>query len=64
MATQPGDLSLYFIECLQQPGLTRAQEVQIASRPPDQKLYSNRGLRLLRLARGGHREVTDFLGTR
>src|SRR6266849_5934159 len=31
---------------------------------PDQKSYSNRGLRLLRQARGGHREVTDFLGTR
>ena len=32
--------------------------------PPTKKSYSNRGLRLLRLARGGHREVTDFLGTR
>ena len=37
--------------------------VQIESPSPDQKSYSNRGLRLLRLARGGHREVTDFLAS-
>src|SRR5712692_9710039 len=49
--------------------ILRLQEIQGAlpgfkSRAPDQKSYSNRGLRLLRLARGGHRVVTDFLGTR
>ena len=31
--------------------------------PPTQNRIQIRGLRLLRLARGGHREVTDFLGS-
>ena len=31
--------------------------------PPTKNRIQIRGLRLLRLARGGHREVTDFLGT-
>ncbi len=54
-----------------EPGVTRGhstrtvrdREAPVQIRAPDQKTYSNRGLRLLRLAHGGHREVTDFLGT-